>query len=133
MRGDVRSPSPIGDTMSKNLQWLLGLAALVLVLAFAASMILPFFFPTASGFGMMGPGMAGRGMMGGMGGFGLGMFSWPLLLIGLVVAAAFWFSRTQRSASSPATPAPIVARICPTCGQALQPEWKACPHCGEHL
>ena len=119
--------------MSKTLQWLLGLGALVLVLAFAASMVLPFFFPTTAGYGFMGPGMMGRGMMGGWGGFGLGMFTWPLLLIGLVVAAAYWFGRAQRPPTPPGGAAPTFTRAGPACGQPLQAVWKACPHCGERL
>ncbi len=115
--------------MSKTLQWLLGLSALLLVLAFAASMILPFFFPiSAAGYGLM-----GRGMMGGMGGFGLGMFTWPLLLIVLVVAGAFWLGRGQRPSTPSTGAAPTLTRSCPACGGSLQSDWKACPHCGERL
>lgn len=122
--------------MSKTLQWMLGLAALVLVLAFAGSMILPYFFPTAAGYGMMSQGMMGRGMMGGwgrMGGFGPGMLTWPLLVVGLLVAAAVWFGRGQRTTQPPAAAAPTAVPQCPACGQSLQLDWKACPHCGERL
>ena len=120
--------------MSKTLQWVLGAGALVLVFAMAASMILPFFFPTAAvGYGRMDPGMM-RGW-GGMGGAGLGMFTWPLLLILLVIAGAFWFGRPQppSTATAAGEARPSLARSCPTCGRSLQADWKACPHCGERL
>ncbi len=122
--------------MSKTLQWMVGVAALLLVLAFAAVMILPFFFPATGGYGMMGQGMLGRGMMGGwgrMGGFGSGMFIWPLILIGIVVAVVFWVGRGQRPAPAPSAAAPIALPVCKACGQTLQPDWKACPHCGERV
>ena len=34
-------------------------------------------------------------------------------------------------ASSNASPAQ--ARTCPSCGQGIEPSWKACPHCGQAL
>ena len=111
--------------MSKQWQWVLGIGALVLVFALAASMILPFFLPATAGYGMMGG-------WGGMGG-GLGMFTWPLLLIVLVIAGAFWLGRAQNPPSGQGTATPLPARTCPQCGQPLQADWKACPHCGERL
>lgn len=110
--------------MTKSFQWILGIAVLVLALAVAASLVLPFFFPASAGYGMMGP-----GMMGGIGMpfLGFGMFLWPLLLIGLVVAGAVWLVR------GPSRPTPTATRACPNCGSALQAEWKACSHCGEKV
>jgi hypothetical protein len=120
-----------GETMSKTMQWMLGLAALLLVLAFAASMILPFLSPVTGGYGMMGQGMLGG--WGRMGGFGSGMFIWPLMLIGIVLAVVFWGGRGQRPATAPSAAAPTALPVCKACSQSLQPGWKACPHCGERV
>lgn len=111
--------------MTKSLQWILGVAVLVIALAVAASLVLPFFSPAGAGYGMMGPGMMGG--WGGMPFFGFGMFLWPLLPIGLVVAGAVWLVRGL------SRPTPTATRACPSCGSALQAEWKACPHCGEKV
>lgn len=50
----------------------------------------------------------------------------PLLLIGLVVygLSGNHLARAFQPASS---------RTCPQCNQAVQNDWKNCPHCGQNL
>ncbi len=137
--------------MSKALQWILGLCAVLLVAALVFSVVAPYFLParavTAYG-GMMGPehwGMMGRGLNPGhmLGGFGvrapffglagLGMLAVPLLLIGLVVLGLAALLRRNPPAAAPLPPAPVATVPCAHCGQPLQPGWKACPNCGEKV
>ena len=125
--------------MSKGLQWILGISAVLIALAIIASTILPFFFPQTGwgGWqGMMGPNhMTGGGpMMGGFGTmsvFGIGMLLVPLLFIGLVVLGVVWL---VRSVATPGAPQPPAASVfCADCGKPLQAGWKACPYCGEKV
>ena len=86
------------------------------------------------GWGMMGP-----GMMGGYGGWGysplngVGMaFMWliPIALIVLTVLGVVYLVRAVGSGSgNPSS----VARTCPSCGRAVQLDWRNCPHCGASL
>lgn len=132
--------------MSRALQWILGLCAVLLVAALVFSVVAPYFLParavTAYG-GMMGPGgwgMMGPGhMFGGIGLrapffglMGLGMLAVPLLLIGLVVLGLAALLRRDRPVT-PLPPAPAATVPCAHCGQPLQPGWKACPNCGEKV
>jgi hypothetical protein len=113
--------------MNKTLQWTLGICAVIITLAVAASLIVPIFNPNWGWrSGVMGPGMMyGGGMMGfGWPLMGLGMLIWPLLLIGLVVLGVVAAVNLAR---------PRAAAVCPHCGQVVQAGWKACPHCGEKL
>ncbi len=48
----------------------------------------------------------------------------PLLLIGLVVY-------TISSNNNVNFLKPIASHICPQCNQAVQSDWKNCPHCGQ--
>ncbi len=122
--------------MSKTLQWIIGIAVVLIVASIIFSTVMPFFFPrTGPGsYGMMGPGYGG--MMGGYGMpfFGLGMITmllWPVLIIGLIVLGVVWL---VRSLGTPAAPQPPAAAIyCAHCGKPLQPGWKACPYCGEKV
>lgn len=125
--------------MSKGLQWILGVSAVLIALAVIASIVLPFFFPRTGwgGWqGMMGPNhMFGGGpMMGGfgtMGLFGLGMLAVPLVFVGLLVLGVVWL---VRNAALPAAPqAPVASAVCANCGKPLQAGWKACPYCGEKV
>ena len=124
--------------MSKGLQWVIGLSAVLIAVAVVASTILPFFFPQAAwgGWqGMMGPGhmFGGAPMMGGFGMplFGLGMLLWPLLFVGLIVLGAVWLIRSVAApAARPQAPAGVA---CSHCGKPLQAGWKACPYCGEKV
>jgi len=50
----------------------------------------------------------------------------PLLLIGLVVYAIS--GNNLVNALQPAS-----SRACPNCNQAVQNDWKTCPHCGQTL
>jgi len=50
----------------------------------------------------------------------------PLLLIGLVVYAIS--GNKLVNAFQPAS-----SRACPQCMQAVQSDWKTCPHCGQTL
>lgn len=125
--------------MSKGLQWVLGISAVLIALAVVAATVLPYFFPqTGWGgwHGMMGPNhmFGGGGMMGGlgtMGLFGLGMLVVPLLFVGLVVLGVVW---VVKSVATPAAPQPPAAgAFCANCGKPLQAGWKACPYCGEKV
>ena len=82
------------------------------------------------GWGMMGPGM--------MGGWGFGPFGWigmifmwliPVGFVGLTVLGVVWLVRAGGSGMNLAAP----TRTCPSCGRAVQADWKACPHCGVAL
>jgi predicted lipid-binding transport protein (Tim44 family) len=125
--------------MSKGLQWILGISAVLIALASIASTVLPFSFPQASWSGwqgMMGPGhmYGGGNMMGGFGMmpfFGIGMLLWPLLFVGLIVLGVVWL---VRSVATPAAPQPPAAStVCAHCGKPLQAGWKTCPYCGEKV
>jgi hypothetical protein len=50
----------------------------------------------------------------------------PLLLIGLVVYGIS--GNTLVNAFNPTS-----SRTCPYCNQAVQHDWKNCPHCGQTL
>jgi hypothetical protein len=136
--------------MSKALQWVLGVSAVVLTLAIVASLVVPFFLPQAAvaGWrGMGGPGHMfgsgpmmggfGRSVMGGWAMFGLGRLLWPLLMVGLIVLGVVWLIRAVSAPRMPAaavTPAAVPSALptpCAHCGQPLQAGWKACPYCGE--
>ena len=72
-------------------------------------------------------------MMGGFGMpfFGIGMFLWPLLFIGLIVLGVVWLVRTVATPGAPQPPAATAA--CAHCGKPIQAGWKACPYCGEKI
>lgn len=117
--------------MSKSLQWIVGISVIVILVATLFSTVMPFFFPRIGGFGMMNAhGMNGFGMP--MFGFGMvAMLVGPLLTLGLIVFGAMWLFRQLGAATTPSTPAPT--SVCSHCGKPLQPDWKACPHCGEKI
>ncbi|MBM4423251.1 MAG: zinc ribbon domain-containing protein [Chloroflexi bacterium] len=130
--------------MSKPLQWVLGICAVLIVLSIVASNILPFFAPQLGlnnyGYGMMGPGhmaggghmFGGRSMMGSFGGmsfFGFGMLLWPILWLALIALGIVWLVRTVSAPRAPAVP----QAACAHCGKPIQPGWKACSHCGEKI
>ena len=126
--------------VSRGLQWILGVSAVLVALAVVASTILPFFFPQTGwgGYGTMGPGhmYGGGSMMGGLGMmsfFGIGMFLVPLLVIGLIVLGVVWLVRSGIGSGTPSAPQQSLtaSRFCQHCGKPLQAEWKACPYCGE--
>ena len=54
------------------------------------------------------------------------MWIFPLLLIGLIVYAASGNNLNNAFKL-------ISGRACPQCGQAVQNDWKNCPHCGQTL
>lgn len=124
--------------MSRALQWILGIAAVVLVAAIVFSAVWPLFAGRAGwggNYGWMGPGhMFGGGMMGGYGFglpvFGFGILLWPLLFIGLPVLGVVWLVRSV-AGSGAQSPGATVA--CAHCGRALQTGWKVCPYCGERV
>lgn len=132
--------------MSKALQWIIGICAVLLVLAIVFSTVAPFFIPGQAytgvngyGYGMMGRGhMFGGGNMMGFGGFGgpllgIGMLFFPLLLLGLTVLGIVWLVRAVSAPRAAAPLAPAATAPCAHCGYALQPGWKACPNCGEKV
>lgn len=126
--------------MSKALQWVLGISAVLLVAAIIFSTVWPF-VPRGNergygfGYGMMGPRhmWGGVPMMGGFGMpfFGLGMLLFPLLFIGLIVLGVVWLVRSATSSTTPQPPA--ASLFCAHCGKPLQAGWKACPYCGEKV
>jgi hypothetical protein len=131
--------------MNKFFQWIIGISVVVLVLAFAVSMLAPLFVPSLRGATAMphawmmgGGGFDGRGGMMGRG-FGLpffgGMFLIPLLFVGGLVLGVMWLMHavTRPAPQAPAAPAPAPAATCAHCGQPLQAGWKACPYCGEKV
>ena len=115
--------------MNKGLQWTIGIGVILIVLAMVFSTVAPYLFPNAlggyGGYGMMGPGM--------MGGWGFGMpffgfmFLGPILFIGLIVVGVVWLVRALTPTQ------PVVTTACTHCGKTLQPNWKACPYCGEKV
>ena len=132
--------------MSKALQWVIGIGVVLIVAAIIFSTVWPFFAPRLGwtgnfGYGMMGPGhmFGGRGMMGGFGMpfFGIGMFLWPLLFIGLIVLGVVWLVRSVARPAVPQAPAapqpPAPTAACAHCGKPLQAGWMACPYCGEKV
>ena len=71
-------------------------------------------------------------MMGGYGGFGFMpfggfMFLGPILFIGLIVLGVVWLVRALTPTQ------PVAPTTCTHCGKTLQPNWKACPYCGEKV
>jgi hypothetical protein len=139
--------------MSRLLQWVLGICAVLVTAALIFSAALPLFAPRLGLAGdgwTMGPGrMFGRGwagpghMFGGMtGGFGLPFFGFggffgPLLFLGLLALGVFLLVRgaSRPAPGQPPAPsqAPVAATPCANCGRPLQPEWVACPYCGERV
>lgn len=123
--------------MSKVLQWILGVSAILVALALIAAIILPFFFPQTGwgSYGMMGgPNhmFGGGSMMGfGMPFLGIGMILGPLLVVGLIVVGVVWLVRTGSGTPSALPQPPAASKFCQHCGKPLQAEWKACPYCGE--
>jgi len=126
--------------MSKVLQWIIGISVVLIVISVIFSTVWPFFASRTGlgggyGYGMMGPGQmyGGGGMMGGFGMpfFGIGMFLWPLLFIGLIVLGVVWLVRTVATPGAPQPPAATAA--CAHCGKPIQAGWKACPYCGEKI
>lgn len=108
----------------------------VVLLVFLIGTSLLSFFGQGYGYGGWGPGgMMAPGMMGG---YGSGLFGWlfmlpmclfPLGLLVLLVVGIVWLVRAVSSAQ----PAAPVTKVCPECHSAVQPGWKACPHCGATL
>lgn len=131
--------------MSKSLQWIIGAGVVLITAVVVISAILPLLaagLGWTGGYGMMGAGQAHMPMMGqagayGMlGGFGMpfmgiGMFLWPLALVGLSVLGVVWVARTVQTPRTPQPP-PVTA-ACAHCGKLVQAGWKACPHCGEKI
>ena len=96
------------------------------------------------GWGMMGPGMTlAPARSAGVGGWGFGPFGWigmlfmmlsmwliPIGLIVLTVLGVAWLVRAVGgNAANPLAP----GRACPSCGRAVQADWRNCPHCGAAL
>jgi hypothetical protein len=54
------------------------------------------------------------------------MWIFPLLLVALVVYAISGNNLVKAFK-------PVTNRTCPQCKQAVQNDWKTCPHCGQTL
>ena len=115
--------------MNKTLQWIIGGSIILITVLIIFSMIWPLFVPNTgwAGYGMMGPGMMGGW---GFGPFGL-IFMWlmPVGFVVLTVLSVVWLVRAVGGGMNPVAP----TRTCPSCGRAVQADWKACPHCGVAL
>ena len=92
------------------------------------------------GGGMMGGwGYRGWGMMGGPGmmGWGYSPFGWIgmlfmwLIPVGVLVLAVFGVAWLVKNVGN-STP-PSIQNPCPSCGKAIQSDWKNCPYCGAAL
>lgn len=114
--------------MKKTLFWILGILAVLFVLAFA--------------FGGWGWGgyYRGWGMHGGPGmmGWGFSPFGWigmifmvliPLGFLTLSVLGIVWLVRSV----SGNTPVPSAYAACPNCSKPIQAGWQNCPYCGTVL
>ena len=118
--------------MNKTLQWTIGISVVLIVIAMVFSSIAPYMFPNTT-YGMMGNGMmggSGGGMMGGGFGFmpfGGFMFLGPILFIGVIVLGVMWLVRALTPTQ------PVALTTCTHCGKTIQPNWKACPYCGEKV
>lgn len=121
--------------MKKDNWWIIGIAAVViLLLSFGGGMI------SSGGWGYRGGGMMGGygGMMGNWGysplgwfGMGLGMlFMWliPLGVLALIVYGVAALARNNGNS----TPFPAQTP-CPNCTKGVQTNWSNCPYCGTAL
>lgn len=54
------------------------------------------------------------------------MWIFPLLLIGLIIYAISGNNLVKAFK-------PVTNHTCPQCKQAVQNDWKICPHCGQNL
>jgi hypothetical protein len=105
--------------------------AVVVIAGLVALVLLGF------GTGMMGGwGYGGWGMMGSWGHgfwpFGIGMFFMWLIPLGFIVLVGLgiaWLVKAVSGGNAPAVP----AQSCPSCGRAVQPDWKNCPYCAASL
>jgi len=91
--------------------------------------------------GMMGPRMMGgwggpQGVIGPMGWlFPLFGLLFPLAFLALLVLGGIWLFRQvvpPQGFTTGAAPAPT-PRACPSCGRAVQVDWRNCPYCGTPL
>jgi hypothetical protein len=91
------------------------------------------------GMHMGGFGMLGFGRMMPFGGFFGGLVS--LGFLALIVLGIIWLVRNLRKPTAPvavvAAESPVVPQIathpCQKCGEAVQEDWKFCPHCGKRV
>jgi hypothetical protein len=87
----------------------------------------------------MGPGMTlAPGVSAGVGGWGFSPFGWigmtfmwliPIGFLVLTVLAVVWLVRAMGSGNRSA----LSGQACPSCGRAVQADWRNCPHCGTQL
>lgn len=121
--------------MKKNLWWIIGIVAVVILFSFGGGMMSGWGF--RNGHGMMGG--YGGGMMFNWGyaplgwlGMGLGMLLMWGLPIGLIVLAgigvASLFQRGGQVVQSSAAQA-----TCSNCTKNIQTDWQNCPYCGTSL
>ena len=111
---------------------IIGLVALLVLLVILS--VLPFGWAGGWGaWGMMGR-MMGPGVMRP---WGFGFFGWLFALLGLlvplgllivVVLGIVWLVRQVGSISTTRTQS-----ACPSCGRPVQAEWRLCPYCGQAL
>jgi hypothetical protein len=141
--------------MSRGLQWVIAICAVLLVAAVIFGIVAPFFLPRVAvsaagiapgmgrwhgfGSGGVGPMFHRPGMMGfGFPFLGGAMILGPLVIVGLVVVVAAILLNGRRQPvqvpppAEPAAPASATTP-CAHCGQPLQAGWKACPYCGEKV
>ncbi len=113
--------------MTTRNAWILGIIVVLILL-----LLVPMLF--MGGFGMMG----GGGMMGRYGFYS--PFGWVGMLLGwiiplgilvlLIAGVVILVTSLTRRGTIPTNAA---SGFCPNCGQAVQSDWKNCPHCGTVL
>jgi hypothetical protein len=130
----------------RNISWTQVLVLVLVALVVFAVGVGVLLLMSGAGRAVVGPGMMGPGGMrgtwcpwcGGTGRLGGGLFGavlgltfaclLPLALLALVIIAGVWLARNLADSTRQAS-----TLACPSCGQRVEPGWRACPYCGKDL